>query len=240
MNKSLASSFCRQRGTKKSNDYLLMKQLEWYKMSQFGKPTGYFGKILAKGMARGHKEFYKNAVKAINPKKDDAYLEIGFGSGVFINKYMSHVSKIAGIDYSEDMVRLASDINRTLIESGMAEFIQGDASSLPWSDEEFSVVAAIEVFYFLDETEKTLKEIFRVLKPGGRLIIEMSFNKDDGVDHKKHIKKMNLRLYSEAEMKKMLETAGFSDVSFEYYNAFWVPLKGYIVPKGMVVKGIKK
>ena len=209
-------------------------------MSQFAKPTGFFGKILAKGMARGHKEFYKNALKAINPKKDDKYLEIGFGSGIFIKKYMSHVSKIAGIDYSEDMVKLASDINRKLVESGKAEFKQGYASSLPWADNEFTVVAAIEVFFFLNETEKTLKEIFRILKPGGRLIIEMAFNKDDGVNHKRHIKKMNLKLYSGKEMKKLLNEAGFSDIVIDYYKAFWVPIRGYIVPKGMVVKAIKK
>jgi arsenite methyltransferase len=209
-------------------------------MSQFAKPTGFFGKILAKGMARAHKEFYKNALKAINPKKDDKYLEIGFGSGVFIKKYMSHVSKIAGIDYSEDMVKLASDINRKLVESGKAEFKQGYASSLPWADNEFTVVAAIEVFYFLNDTEKTLKEIFRILKSGGRLIIEMAFNKDDGVDHKRHIKKMNLKLYSGEEMKKLLKKAGFNDIVIDYYKAFWIPIKGHIVPKGMVVKGIKK
>ena len=209
-------------------------------MSQFAKPTGFFGKILAKGMARGHKEFYKNALKVINPKKDDKYLEIGFGSGIFIKKYMSHVSKIAGIDYSEDMVKLASDINRKLVESGKAEFKQGYASSLPWADNEFTVVAAIEVFFFLNETEKTLKEIFRILKPGGRLIIEMAFNKDDGVDHKRHIKKMNLKLYSGEEMKKLLKKTGFNDIAIDYYKAFWIPIKGYIVPKGMVVKGIKK
>ncbi len=209
-------------------------------MSQFAKPTGFFGKILAKGMARGHKEFYKNALKAINPKKDDKYLEIGFGSGIFIKKYMSDVSRIAGIDHSEDMVKLASDINRKLVESGRAEFRQGYASSLPWSDNEFSVVAAIEVFFFLNETEKTLKEIFRILKPGGRLIIEMAFNKDDGVDHKRHIKKMNLKLYSGEEMKKLLKKAGFNDIVIDYYKAFWIPIKGHIVPKGMVVKGIKK
>ena len=56
-------------------------------MSQVAKPTGFFGKTIAKGMARGHKEFYKNALKAINPKKNDRYLEIGFGSGIFIKKY---------------------------------------------------------------------------------------------------------------------------------------------------------
>ena len=209
-------------------------------MSQFAKPTGFFGKILAKGMAQGHKEFYKNALKTINPKKDDKYLEIGFGSGIFIKKYMSDVSKIAGIDYSEDMVKLASDINRKLVESGKAEFKQGYASSLPWADNEFTVVSAIEVFFFLNETEKTLKEIFRILKPGGRLIIEMGFNKDDGVDHKRHIKKFNLKLYSGEEMKKLLKNAGFNDIVIDYYKAFRIPIKGYVVPKGMVVKGIKK
>ena len=209
-------------------------------MSQFAKPTGFFGKVLAKGMARGHKEFYKNALKAIDPKKDDEYLEIGFGSGIFIKKYMSHVSKIAGIDHSEDMVKLAFDINRKLVESGKAEFKHGIASSLPWADSEFTVVAAIEVFFFLDETEKTLKEIFRVLKPGGRLVIEMAYNKDDGVDHKKYMKKMNLKLYSGEEIRNLLKKAGFNDIIISYYKAIWVPIKGFIVPKGMVVKAIKK
>jgi ubiquinone/menaquinone biosynthesis C-methylase UbiE len=209
-------------------------------MSQFAKPTGFFGKMLAKGMARGHKEFYKNALKAINPKNDDEYLEIGFGSGIFIKKYMFHVSRITGIDHSEDMVKLASDINRKLVESGKAEFRQGYASSLPWGDNEFTVVAAIEVFFFLNETEKTLKEIFRILKPGGRLIIEMAYNKDDGVDHKRHIKKMNLKLYSGEEMKSLLKKIGFNDIVIDYYKAFWIPIKGYVIPKGMVVKGIKK
>jgi len=209
-------------------------------MSQFAKPTGFFGKILAKGMARGHKDFYKNAARAIDPKKDDIYLEIGFGSGIFIKKYISHVSKIAGIDHSEDMVRLASDINRKLVESGKAEFKQGYASSLPWAENEFTIVATIETFFFLDETEKTLKEIFRVLKPEGRLVIEMAYNKDDGADHRRHIKKMKLKLYTGEEMKKLLKKVGFSDIVIKYYKAFWIPIKGYIVPKGMVVKAIKK
>ena len=118
-------------------------------MSQFSEPTGFFGRLLAKGMARGHKDFYKKAFEVMNPKKDDEYLEIGFGSGVFIHKYMSHVKKIAGIDHSENMVTLASNINRKLVKSGKAEFKHGTASSLPWTDNEFTVVAIIEVFFFL-------------------------------------------------------------------------------------------
>jgi len=209
-------------------------------MSQFAKPSGFFGKILAKGMARAHKDFYKNAAKALNLKHDDKYLEIGFGSGVFIKKYVSHVSRIAGLDYSEDMVKLANDINKKLVESGKAELIQGYATSLPWDDNEFSVVAAIETFFFWSEPERSLKEIFRVLMSGGRLVIEMAYNKDDGIDHTRLIKKMNLKLYSGEEMRRLLRDSGFVDVVIDYYKSYWFPIKGYIVPKGMVVKAIKK
>jgi arsenite methyltransferase len=209
-------------------------------MSQFAKPTGFFGRILAKGMALGHRDFYKNTAKVLNLKHDDKYLEIGFGSGLFIKKYASHVARIAGLDSSEDMVKLASSINRDLIKSGKAEFVQGNVLSLPWKNDEFSVVVGIETFFFWPEQIASLKEIYRVLAPDGRLVIEMSYNKEDGLDHTKHIKKMNLNLYSADEMTKMLKESGFSDVAITYYEGFWIPFKGHLVPKGMIIKAIKK
>jgi len=209
-------------------------------MSQFEKPTGFFGRILARGMAWGHKDFYKNTAKVLNLENDDNYLEIGFGSGLFIKKYASHVARIAGLDYSEEMVNLASSINKNLIKSGKAEFKQGNVSSIPWENDEFSVVVGIETFFFLPRPVASLKEIYRVLAPGGRLVIEMSYNKDDGLDHTKHIEKMNLNLYSANEMEKMLKETGFSDIIITYYKGFWIPFKGYVVPKGMIVKAVKK
>jgi arsenite methyltransferase len=208
-------------------------------MSQFAKPTGLFGRILARGMAWGHRDFYKNTAKVLNLKHDDKYLEIGFGSGLFIKKYASHVSRIAGLDCSEDMVKLASSINKNLIKSGKAEFKQGNVSTLPWNNNEFSLVVGIETFFFWLEPEASLKEIFRVLAPDGRLVLEMAYNKDDGRDHTKQIEKYNLKLYSGEEMKKLLKDSGFSEISIDYYKSLWIPFKGYIVPKGMIVKAKK-
>ena len=209
-------------------------------MSGFKKLTGFFGKILAKGMAWGHKDFYKNTARVLDLNNDDKYLEIGFASGLFIKIYASHVEKIAGIDYSEDMLSLANNINKNLVKSGKAEFKLGDAVSLPWENNEFSAVVGIETFYFLSEPKASLKEIYRVLAPGGRLVIEMGYNKDDGLDHTRYIKKMNLNLYSSDQMIQILKETGFVDIAIYYFKGFWLPFKGYLVPKGMIVKAMKE
>jgi len=217
-----------------------MLEEEKDKLSTAANPTGLFGRLLARGWAWGHKGFYQNTAKVLDLKPDDTYLEIGFGSGVFIKKYASHVARIAGLDYSADMVKLASRINSDLINSGKAEFKQGNVSALPWTDNEFSVVVGIETFFFWSEPETALKEIFRVLAPEGRFVLEMAYNKDDGRDHTKQIKKYGLKLYSGEEMTTLLQESGFSDIAINSYQSLWIPFKGYVVPKGMITKAIKK
>ena len=209
-------------------------------MAQIAKPTGFYGKILARGMALGHRAFYENTAKALRLTENDRYLEIGFGSGLFIKKYASHVSRIAGLDHSQDMVALATSVNRRLIDAGKAELRRGDASSIPWEDNEFSAAAAIETFYFWAEPEVALREILRVLAPSGRLVIEMAYNRDDGLDHIKLVRKTKVSLYSGDEMKGLLVGAGFSEVAVNYYKGLWFPIRGYVVPRGMLVTATKE
>jgi len=202
------------------------------KLSQAAKPVGFKGRIRARLMAIGHRAIYKNAATVLNLQPEDDYLEVGFGSGIFMKSYAAHVRSIAGLDYSEDMVKLASQFNRKRVEAGTAEFRQGEASQLPWEDDKFSAVAMIETFYFFLNPLESLKEIHRVLRPGGRLVISLGWNADDGKDHTKAVKKDGIRLYTGREMQAMFQEAGFSQSYITYF-------KGFMIPRGIIARAVK-
>jgi SAM-dependent methyltransferase len=130
------------------------------------------------------------------------------------------------------MVAMAARQNRVRVLAGSAELRRGDASELPWGDESFSAAAAIATFMFWPKPLESLKEICRVLQSGGRLVIGLGWNADDGQDHAKHVRKHGIRLYTGEEMQRMLEDAGFSRISFSYR-------RGFMTPKAMIVHAVK-
>lgn len=192
-------------------------------LSQAAKPIGFCGRIRARLMAIAHRTIYRNVAAALNLQPEDDYLEIGCGSGIFMKLYASHVRSITGLDHSEDMVKLATHYNRKRVEEGTAEFRQGEASELPWENEKFSAAVAIATFMFWSEPLESLKKIHQVLRPGGRLVISLGWNADDGRDHAKHIKKYGIRLYTGKEMQAMFQEAGFSESSITYSKGFMMP-----------------
>lgn len=202
------------------------------KLSQSVKPIGFWGSIRARLMAIGHRTIYKNVTAALNLQPEDDYVEIGCGSGIFIKSYTSFVHSVAGLDHSEDMVKLATKINHKRVKEDTAEFRQGDASQLPWEDEKFSAAAAIATFMLWPEPLESLKEINRILRPGGRLVISLGWNAEDGMNHMKHVKKYGLKLYTGKEMQVMFQEAGFSE-SFITYS------KGFRMPKLMIARVVK-
>jgi len=202
------------------------------KLPQQMLPRGLGGYIAGWIMPVFHSTIYKRVYPVLDLRPQDDLLEVGCGSGHFLLKYASHVKSIAGLDLSDVMIKIANRKNRKRIREGTAEFIQGDASELPWDDNRFSAVTSMGSFIGFPDQLESLKEMYRVLRPGGRAVVSIEYNAEDGVDRSKMIEEWGIQLLSEKDIRSMMEEAGFKDISFTY-------LKSMGMPRMMILQGVK-
>lgn len=99
-------------------------------------------------------------------------LEIGAGTGLNFSHYPEDAFVIA-IDNDESMMSPAKSRTR-----GRIELRTADAEELPFSDNEFDSVAATLVFCTIPDPDKALKEVYRVLKPGGAFLLLEHIRRD--------------------------------------------------------------
>ena len=92
-------------------------------------------------------------------------LEVGCGAGVMAAKLIKRGYAVWGIDLAEPMIRQA----RQLCES--EPFGVGDIEHIPFPDNTFDVVVSLGVIEYLESDEQALREVWRVLRPGGRAVI---------------------------------------------------------------------
>ena len=195
-------------------------------------PRGLAGWITAWLMEKSHKSIYENVAKVLDLQPQDDLLEVACGSGHFLKKYASHVHSVAGLDLSELMVKLATKKNKDRVAAGTAEFVLGEASQLPWEDNRFRVATTMGSFIAFPEPPESLKQMYRVLRPGGRAVISIELHAEDGLDHTKEVKQWGMGLWTEDQVRAMMKEAGFSEISITY-------AKGLKMPKMMIARGVK-
>ena len=107
-------------------------------------------------------------------------LDVGCGSGEFLAELAARGSRVAGVDPADGMVALARRAAPT------ADVRIGDAESLPWPDDEFDVVTAINALQFAEDPDAAAAELLRVTVPGGRVAVanwaERAGNELDAID----------------------------------------------------------
>ncbi|HTO94167.1 MAG TPA: class I SAM-dependent methyltransferase, partial [Bacteroidota bacterium] len=143
--------------------------------------------------------------------RDDFLLEVGCGGGVLLRQALESGCRAAAVDHSPEMVRLASEMNRAAIDAGRLEIVEGNAERLPFPDGMFTCATMSGVFGFIDDPVTALREIRRVLRPGGRIMIMGTDPSMKGTPAAPEPMGSRVHFYSDAEFELMGRQAGFTD-----------------------------
>jgi ubiquinone/menaquinone biosynthesis C-methylase UbiE len=113
---------------------------------------------------------HREVIRAVDPQPTDNILDVACGTGKALRAMaaLATSGRLAGLDMSEKMIEEARSI-----ASGIAnlEFHVGSADCLPFEDETFDHVTTMNAFHHFPDQKKSLQEMVRVLKKGGRVYI---------------------------------------------------------------------
>jgi ubiquinone/menaquinone biosynthesis C-methylase UbiE len=137
---------------------------------QLRKPSGILAGKVGNEMNITNGFLYDFTINTMQLRDNEAILEIGFGNGKFFDKIFSTAKdlKISGLDFSSEMVKLAKENNRSTSNTGKLTLRLGSSDKILFPDNSFDTIFCINVIYFWEQPEVHLKEIYRVLKPGGK------------------------------------------------------------------------
>ncbi|MBC7517659.1 MAG: bifunctional demethylmenaquinone methyltransferase/2-methoxy-6-polyprenyl-1,4-benzoquinol methylase UbiE [Microbacteriaceae bacterium] len=117
-------------------------------------------------MSVGNDALWRHAtVKAVAPQTGELILDIAAGTGTSSVAFAKSGATITAVDFSSQMIAVGRKKHPEI------EFIEADATALPFADAIFDAVTISFGLRNVMEPKRALAEMFRVLKPGGRLVI---------------------------------------------------------------------
>jgi len=171
-------------------------------------PKGLFGWAVLRQLDRLNAAMMRASVEGLELAPGHAFLDVGFGGGGTFALAAPLVAggKIAGLDPSH----LAFARARRRFGHLGADLRLGRVPGLPWNEWTFDAVSSTNTIYFWDDAGAVLADIFRVLKPGGRLAL--------GVYEYNQLREMPFTrrhyiLRDDAEITELLLAAGFEGVT---------------------------
>jgi SAM-dependent methyltransferase len=192
--------------------------------SQARQPRGIVGWLFGHVMAFLNDGMNRKAVELLDVRPADRVLEIGFGPGKTLELLARRAGDgfVAGIDLSAVMVRQAAWHNQELIRAGRVEVKLASVSNVPYPDAEFDKVCAVNSYQFWPDPEEDLKEVRRVLRPGGRLVLAVRAREGN---------RIGFTPEQLDDIERLVRRAGFQDVALKVQNVRFMTAANVVAKK---------
>lgn len=175
------------------------------------------------------KKTYGVVLKIVKESHSKNLLDVGCGTGKVLSELKKYNSKIklSGIDLSENMLSIAK---KNLDDK--VELKVGDSENLPWNDNTFDTILCTDSFHHYPNPEKVIKEMKRVLKKEGKVIIAdpwmiMPLRVITNI-MLRYSNSGDYKIYSKKAIISLLASNGFSKIQWKRINSSSFVVQGKI------------
>jgi arsenite methyltransferase len=137
----------------------------------FGHPRGLLGRLGGALMAHGNAATERHMVSVAKPGEEETVLVLGPGPGVGLRAAGEQAGLVIGVDPSAEMLARCHERCAELIEAGAVQLREGSAERTGQDDASVDVVLTVNNVQLWEDRAAGFAELFRVLRPGGRLVL---------------------------------------------------------------------
>ena len=177
-------------------------------------PDGPIGVAVTASLNKTNAGIYAAALAALALQEGDRILEIGFGNGREIDRLLSGAPGVlfTGVDISHTMIAEATACNAAAVEEGRVTLRQASSSALPFADSSFDKALAPNTIYFWENPLADLRQIRRVIRMGGRLVLAAIA--PSSTKNREHFR-FGFRFYEPDQLRALFGQAGFANAEIQ-------------------------
>ncbi|WDD91787.1 methyltransferase domain-containing protein [Burkholderia sp. FERM BP-3421] len=168
----------------------------------------------------GHSTSIRTLIDLCELNGTETVLDVACGPGLVANAFAEHAAHVTGLDLTPDMIEEARRRQPATLDN--LDWRVGDIRALPFADASFSVVLTRYTFHHFLDPQAALREMMRVCRPGGRILIADIVQQPDKAAAYDHLELLrdpsHVHALTFAEMDALIAGSGLADIRTARYK----------------------